>query len=65
MASSLPSYGSGASRHSDTSNVSPWRQRGMGWLLLLVLLGLLVTSRHLKAQNAQGHRPTSFFFGLG
>ncbi|UOQ51575.1 hypothetical protein [Hymenobacter cellulosivorans] len=64
MASTLPSYGAGTSRHSGTSTASPWRQRAMGWLLLLVLLGLLLASRHLKAGNSQGSRPT-FSFGWG
>ncbi|UOQ70814.1 hypothetical protein [Hymenobacter cellulosilyticus] len=64
MASTLPTYGSGDSRHSDSTNTSPWRQRAAGWLLLLMLLGLLLTSRHLKAQTSPESRPT-FFFGLG
>ncbi|PJJ60349.1 hypothetical protein [Hymenobacter chitinivorans] len=64
MASTLPSYGAASSRHSDTSTASPWRQRAMGWLLLLVLLGLLVTSRHLKAGNSPESR-SAFSLGWG
>ena len=47
MASSLPSYSAG-SAPSGPSGSSPWRQRAMGWLLLLALLSLLLVSRQTK-----------------
>ncbi|MCB2376937.1 hypothetical protein LGH70_05050 [Hymenobacter sp. BT635] len=47
MASSLPSFSSG-SAPSAPNGSSPWRQRAMGWLLLLALLGLLLASRQAR-----------------
>ncbi|MCB2410011.1 hypothetical protein [Hymenobacter lucidus] len=52
MASSLQSYSAGTSGPTGQNNSSPWRQRAMGWLLLLALISLLVVSRRAKSPDA-------------